>query len=67
MRWGRGDAGPATGYEVVAERIHKMEEAGGAVGVPPTRGERIEVGYFCGIDCGLRRLMGGLCGTASFE
>lgn len=44
-RWGRwgGLRGVAGVDEVVAQRVHEMEEAGGAVRIPPRRGESIEV------------------------
>jgi len=50
--WG-GDRGETGGDEGVAEGVHEMEEAGGAVGVPPGGGEAGEVGDFGGGDGGL--------------
>ena len=38
--------------EVLAERVHEVEEAGGAVRVPPRGGEACEVCCFCGGDGG---------------
>lgn len=43
----RGEAGAEEG---VADRVHEMEYARGPMGVPPRRGEGIEVGDFGGID-----------------
>lgn len=49
-------------YEGVSERVHEMEETRGTVGVPPARGERIEVGYFCWVDGGLGGIVRGAAG-----
>ena len=40
----------ALGDEVVAERIHEVEDAGRTVGLPPFGGEDIKVGDFIGRD-----------------
>lgn len=52
-----GGAGGANGAltgsdEVVAKRVHEMEEARGAVCVPPVGGEVVEVGDFIWVDRG---------------
>jgi hypothetical protein len=49
---GRGDGGEAAGYEGVADRVHEVEEAGWAVGIPPAAGEGVEVGDFGWVDGG---------------
>lgn len=51
-----GLRGVAGADEVVAERVHEMEEAGGAMGVPPGGREGVEVLYFLGVDGGLGAL-----------
>lgn len=39
--------------EVVAERVHEVEDTGRAVGLPPFGGENIEVGNFIGGNGGV--------------
>ena len=45
--------GFAPGNEVVAERVHEVEDAGGAMRFPPFSGEDVEVGDFIGGDRGV--------------
>lgn len=42
--------GVAARDEGVAEGVHEVEEARGAVGVPPCGGEGVEVSYFGRVD-----------------
>ncbi|KAG7131630.1 3 like protein [Verticillium longisporum] len=45
-----GNRGLAGADKVVSQRVHKVQEAGGAVGIPPRGSEAVEVGDFLGID-----------------
>ncbi|CRK14904.1 hypothetical protein BN1708_011308 [Verticillium longisporum] len=36
--------------KVVSQRVHKVQEAGGAVGIPPRGSETVEVGDFLSVD-----------------
>lgn len=38
--------------ELETDRVHEVEESGGAVRIPPGGGEAIEVGDFGGVDGG---------------
>lgn len=52
--WERGGLrGVAGADKVVAERVHEMQDARGAVGVPPLGGQGIEVGNLGGVDRGV--------------
>jgi len=46
----RGLRGVTAADEVVAEGVHEVEEARGAMGIPPRGGEGVEVRDFDGID-----------------